>query len=388
MNAVSSEFDLSPLHLEIRDVARRFGTERVAPQAEALDREARFPYELVEEMGKLGFFGLTIPEKFGGSALGSLAYSLVVQEVAAADSGVAINITDQTLTASCILNFARETMKSEWLPPLASGEILGAFGLTEPDSGSDAGGLRTRAVLDGNQWVIDGAKQFITNAGTSLSKIIVLLARTGDREDGSPELSMLLVPLDARGVSVGRPYAKMGWRCSDTRPVSFDGVRIPASNLIGPRGDGLKQILMMLDGGRIGVASNAIGLAQACLDAARDYANLRHQFGRPLSAFQATQFKLADMATNIELARLVTHKAARLADAGLPHRLEASMAKLHATRTAKTAADEAVQIHGGNGFMDDYAVSRYWRTVKVLEIGEGTNEIQKLVIAREIGAAG
>lgn len=388
MNAVTSEFDLSPLHVEIRDVARRFARERVAPQAAALDREARFPYELVEEMAQLGFFGLTIPESHGGSALGSLAYSLVIEEVAAADSGVAINITDQSLTASCILNFADDAIRNEWLRPLAQGEILGAFGLTEPDSGSDAAGLRTRAVLDGDEWVIDGAKQFITNAGTRLTRLIVLLARTGEREDGTPELSMLLVPMDAKGVAVGEPYAKMGWRCSDTRPVSFDGVRIPAANLIGARGDGLRQMLKMLDGGRIGVASNGIGVARACLDAARDYANGRRQFGRPLSAFQATQFKLADMATNIELARLITHKAARLADAGLPHRLEASMAKLHATRTAKLAADEAVQIHGGNGFMDDYAVSRYWRTVKVLEIGEGTNEIQKLVIAREIGAAG
>jgi len=266
----------------------------------------------------------------------------VIEEDAAADSGVAINITDQTLTASCILNFADEAIKSEWLPPLARGDMLGAFSLTEPDAGSDAAGLRTRAILDGDHWVIDGAKQFITNAGTRLTKPIVLLARTGERDDGAPELSMLLVPMDAKGVSVGQPYAKMGWRCSDTRPVSFDGVRIPAENLIGPRGNGLKQMLTMLDGGRIGVASNAIGLARACLDAARDYANGRRQFGRPLSAFQATQFKLADMATNIELARLITHKAARLADAGLPHRLEASMAKLHATRTAKAAADEAV----------------------------------------------
>lgn len=386
--AVGADLDMSPLHAEIRDVARRFAVERVAPQAEELDREARFPYDLVEEMGRLGFFGLTIPEEFGGTGLGSLAYSLVIEEVAAAESGVAINITDQALTASCILNFAAEGLKTEWLPPMARGEVLGAFGLTEPGSGSDAGGLRTRAALDGGEWVIDGSKQFITNAGTRLTKLIVLLARTGDREDGSPELSMLLVPTDAVGVSVGDPYRKTGWRCSDTRPMFFDGVRIPASNLIGRRGDGLKQMLMMLDGGRIGVASNAIGVAQACLDASRDYANGRRQFGRPLAAFQATQFKLADMATGIELARLITRKAARLADAGLPHRLEASMAKLHATRTAKQAADEAVQIQGGNGFMDDSAVARYWRTVKVLEIGEGTNEIQKLIIAREIGAAG
>lgn len=382
--SVPSVDALSPEHEAIRDTAARFARGKVAPRAFELDRDAAFPYDLVREMGALGFFGLNVPTDYGGSNAGYLAYSLVIEEVAAADSGVCINITDQALTASGLVRFADEAMKRHWLPAMASGEILGAFGLTEPESGSDAGGLKTLARLQGEEWVITGNKQFITNAGTELTKLIVVLARTGER-DGKAELSMILVPMDARGIEVGPPYAKMGWRCSDTRPIRFDGCRVPRRNLVGVRGAGLKQMLQMLDGGRIGIASNGIGVARACFEAARDYATTRRQFGQPLAAFQAIQFKLADMATDIELARLITHKTARLADAGLPHRREAAMAKLHATRTAKTAADEAVQIHGGNGFMDEYAVSRYWRTVKALEIVEGTNEIQRLVIARELG---
>lgn len=363
----------------VREVARRFAASKVAPRAAELDATGAFPYDLVAEMGRLGFYGMLVREEHGGSGLGYLAYSAVVEEVAYAESGVSINITDQTLTASCIANFASQDLQKTWLPPMMAGDVLGAFGLTEPESGSDSGSLKTTARRDGDEWVVSGAKQFITNVGTDISRLIVVLART---ERGN---SMFLVPLDAAGVEIGKPYRKMGWRCSNTAPVSFDDVRIPAANLMGEEGRGLKGMLDMLNGGRIGVASNAIGLARSCLDVSVAYARERRQFGRPIGDFQATQFKLAEMATNVELARLITHKAAALADAGRPCATESSMAKLFATRAAKHAADEAVQIAGGGGFMEDHPASRMWRTVKVLEIGEGTNEIQRLLIARSLG---
>ncbi len=363
----------------VREVARKFSASRVAPRAADLDATGDFPYDLVAEMGQLGFYGMLVSEEHGGSGLGYRAYSAVVEEVAYAESGVSINITDQTLTASCIANFAGEELQKTWLPPMMTGEILGAFGLTEPESGSDSGSLKTTARRDGGDWIIDGSKQFITNVGTDISKVIVVLART---ELGN---SMFLVPLDAPGVQVGKPYRKMGWRCSNTAPVSFDGVRIPAANLMGEEGRGLKGMLDMLNGGRVGVASNAIGVARSCLDISVEYARERRQFGRPIGDFQATQFKLAEMATNLELSRLITHKAAMLADSGQPWATESSMAKFFATRSAKQAADEAVQIAGGGGFMEDHPASRMWRTVKVLEIGEGTNEIQRMLIARSLG---
>ena len=363
----------------VREVARKFSAAKVAPRATELDATGEFPYDLVAEMGQLGFFGMLVSEEHGGSGLGYMAYSAVVEEVAYAESGVSINITDQTLTASCIANFASKELQKEWLPPMMTGEVLGAFGLTEPESGSDSGSLKTTARRDGGDWVITGSKQFITNVGTDISKVIVVLART---ELGN---SMFLVPLDAPGVEIGKAYHKMGWRCSNTAPVSFDNVRIPAANLMGEEGRGLKGMLNMLNGGRIGVSSNAIGVARSCLDISVEYARERRQFGRPIGDFQVTQFKLAEMATNLELARLITHKAAALADAGLPCATESSMAKFFSTRSAKLAADEAVQIAGGNGFMEDHPASRLWRTVKVLEIGEGTNEIQRLLIARSLG---
>jgi len=363
----------------VRDVARKFSAAKVAPRATELDAAGEFPYDLVAEMGQLGFYGMLVSEEHGGSGLGYMAYSAVVEEVAYAESGVSINITDQTLTASCIANFASEKLQKEWLPPMMTGEILGAFGLTEPESGSDSGSLKTTARRDGGDWVISGSKQFITNVGTDISKVIVVLART---EQGN---SMFLVPLDSPGVEIGKAYNKMGWRCSNTAPVSFDNVRIPAANLMGEEGRGLKGMLNMLNGGRIGVSSNAIGVARSCLDISVEYARERRQFGRPIGDFQVTQFKLAEMATNLELARLITHKAAALADAGQPCATESSMAKFFSTRSAKLAADEAVQIAGGNGFMEDHPASRLWRTVKVLEIGEGTNEIQRLLIARSLG---
>lgn len=370
----------------IKSVAARFAREEVAPRAAELDRTGAFPYDLVRRMGELGFFGVLLPEQYEGTDLGFLAYAVIVEEIAAAESGVSINITDQVLTASCIKNFGDEEARRMWLPPMARGEILGAFGLTEPESGSDSGALRTTARLDGDEWVINGSKQFITNVGTDLSKVIVVLARA-EVNGHNAGTTMFLVPLDTKGIEIGAPYRKMGWRCSNTQPISFDGCRIPKKNMMGEQGRGLKGMLTMLNGGRIGVAANAIGIARSCLEFSIDYAQTRRQFGSPLANFQSIQFKIADMAMKVELSRLITHKAASLADSGQHCVKESSMAKLYATRSAKEAADEAVQIAGGSGFMEDHPASRYYRTVKVLEIGEGTNEIQHMLIARELGIA-
>ncbi len=376
--------DLSTDIEAVKSLAARFAKEEVAPRAADLDRTGAFPYDLVRRMGELGFFGVLLPECYDGTDLGFLAYAVIVEEIAAAESGVSINITDQVLTASCIKNFADEDARRTWLPPMARGEILGAFGLTEPESGSDSGALRTTARLEGDEWVINGSKQFITNVGTDLSKVIVVLARA-EVSGANSGTTMFLVPLDTKGIEIGKPYKKMGWRCSNTQPITFDGCRIPKRNLMGEPGRGLKGMLTMLNGGRIGVAANAVGIARACLDFSVEYSQTRRQFGSPIGSFQAIQFKVAEMATNVELSRLITHKAAKLADRGLPCAKESSMAKFFATRSAKEAADEAVQIAGGSGFMEDHPANRYWRTVKVLEIGEGTNEIQKMLIARELG---
>lgn len=373
------EEKLGPEIDTIRETARRFAADKVSPRASELDATGEFPYDLVAEMGQLGFFGMLMPEEYGGSGLGHLGYSAVLEEVAYGECGVAINITAQTLTAACIASYANEEIRGAWLPPMMRGEVLGAFALTEPEAGSDAGALRTQARREGGDWIIDGSKMLITNGGTDISKLIVLLART---ESGT---SMFFVPLDAPGVEIGKPYRKMGWRCSNTVPISFSSVRIPAANLMGEEGKGLKGMLAMLNGARIGIASNSVGMARCCLDISVEHAQGRKQFGRALGDFQVTQFKLAEMATNLELARLITHKAARLADAGLPCATEASMAKMFASRSVKTAADEAVQIAGGQGFLEEHTASRIWRTVKVLEIGEGTNEIQHMLIARSLG---
>jgi len=369
---------------EIKSIAARFAASEVAPRAVELDRTGAFPYDLVKKMGELGFFGVLLPEVHAGSGLGYLAYAVIIEEIAAAESGVAINITDQVLTASCIAKYGDEEARRTWLPPLARGEILGAFGLTESESGSDSGALRTTARLDGDEWVINGSKQFITNVGTKISKLIVVLARA-EVNGKNVGTTMFLVPLDTKGIEIGAAYQKMGWRCSNTQPISFDGCRIPKKNMMGELGGGLKGMLTMLNGGRIGIAAHGVGIARACLDFSIDYAKTRRQFGSPLASFQAIQFKIAEMATKVELSRLITHKAANMADSGQHCAKEASMAKFFASRSAKEAADEAVQIAGGNGFMEEHPASRYWRTVKVLEIGEGTNEIQRLLIARELG---
>jgi alkylation response protein AidB-like acyl-CoA dehydrogenase len=376
------DFDLDAEHELIRRTVRDFAEQRVAPVAEELDRTKSFPYEIVRELGSLGLMGIPFPQEVGGGGGDSLAYAIAIEELARVDSSVAITVCAHTsLGTQPIYVFGSDEQRAEWLPRLCSGSVLGAFGLTEPEAGSDAGNTRTRARLDGGEWVIDGAKQFITNAGTDISGLVCITARTGD-----DEISNLIVPNGTPGYSVGEPYRKMGWNASDTRPLTFDGARVPSSALLGERGAGLKQFLHVLDIGRIGVAAMGVGLAQGALDESLAYARERRAFGQPIARFQAIAIKLADMATEIEAARLLTYRAACLKDLGRPFTLAAAQAKLKTGRVAVRAAEEAVQIHGGYGYIEEFPVCRFYRDAKILTIGEGTDEIQQLVIARALGA--
>jgi short/branched chain acyl-CoA dehydrogenase len=376
------DFDLSPDHELIRRTVRDFAEQEVAPVAEELDREKRFPYEIVAKLGELGLMGIPFPEEYGGAGADSLAYALAVEELTRVDSSVAITLCAHTsLGTQPIYLFGSEEQKREWLPQLTSGAKLGAFGLTEPEAGSDAGNTRTRARLEDGEWVIDGAKQFITNAGTDISAVVCITAKTGD-----DEISNLIVPNGTPGYEQGTPYRKMGWNASDTRPLSFDGARVPEGQLLGARGAGFKQFLHVLDIGRIGVAAMGVGLAQGALDQALAYAKQRRAFGKPIAKFQAIQIKLADMATEIEAARLLVYKAAREKDAGRNFSLTAAQAKLKTGRLAVRCSEEAVQIHGGYGYIEEYPVCRFYRDAKILTIGEGTDEVQQMVIARALGA--
>ncbi len=374
-------FDLSAEHELLRDTVRQFALERVAPLAAELDREKRFPYELVAELGELGLMGMTIPEEYGGGGTDTVSYAIAVEELARVDSSVAITVAaHHSLGTLPLYRFGTEEQKRTWLPDLASGRRLAAFGLTEPDAGSDAGATRTRARLEHGEWVIDGAKIFITNAGTDITACVIITARTGD-----DEISALIVPNGTPGYGISPPMQKLGWRASDTRELSFQGARVPAENLLGPRGAGLRQFLEILDGGRISVAAMAVGLAQGCYDLASSYARERHQFGRPIGSFQAVQQKLVDMATELEAARLLVYRAAWEKDEGRDFARTAAMAKLYSGEISHRAASWALQIHGGYGFMDEHPVSRFYRDQKILEIGEGTNEVQRMVIARHLG---
>jgi short-chain 2-methylacyl-CoA dehydrogenase len=375
------DFDLSDEQQDIRRLVRDFADGEVRPVAEELDRTKSFPYEIVEKLGKLGLMGIPYPQEYGGGGADNLSYALAIEELARVDSSVAITVAAHTSLGTWpVYQFGSEQLKREWLPLLCSGERLGAFGLTEPEAGSDAGNTRTRATLDGGEWVIDGAKQFITNSGTDISGFVTITARTGDGE-----VSNILVPNGTPGYEVGEAYRKMGWNASDTRPLSFEGCRVPEENLVGPRGQGFKQFLQTLDGGRIGVSAMGVGLAQGSLDEALAYAKERVAFGQSISKYQAIQAKLADMATEIEAARLLTYKAAREKDAGRSFSLTAAQAKLKTGRLAVRAAEEAVQIHGGYGYIEEYPVCRFYRDAKILTIGEGTDEIQQMVIARALG---
>src|ERR687883_581357 len=374
-------FDLSDDHRLIQETVRDFARNEVRPVAEELDREKRFPYEIVRKLGDLGLMGMPFPQEYGGGGTDNVSYAIAVEELTRVDSSVAITMAAHTSLGTWpVYRFGTDQQKAELLPDLCSGRKLGAFGLTEPEAGSDAGNVRTTAKLEDGEWVIDGAKQFITNAGTDISGHVAITARTG-----ADEISNLIVENGTPGYSQGEPYRKMGWNASDTRPLTFEDCLVPEENLLGPRGSGFKQFLHILDIGRIGVAAMGVGLAQGALDQALAYAKERKAFGRPISKFQAIQAKLADMATEIEAARLLTYKAAWLKDQGRDFTLTAAQAKLKTGRLAVRATEEAVQVHGGYGYIEEYPVCRFYRDAKILTIGEGTDEVQQMVIARQLG---
>jgi short/branched chain acyl-CoA dehydrogenase len=373
--------DLSHEHELVRDTVRDFARKKVAPVAEELDREHRFPYELVAELAELGLMGMTISEEYGGAGADTVSYAIAIEELTRVDSSVAITVAaHHSLGTLPIYYYGSEQQKQQWLPDLASGRKLAAFGLTEPGAGSDAGATRTRAELRDGSWVINGSKIFITNAGTDISACVTITALTGDGE-----VSNLIVPNGTAGYEISAPMRKLGWRASDTRELSFRDCAVPEENLLGERGRGFHQFLEILDGGRISVAAMGVGLAQGAYDLAYAYAKEREQFGRPIADFQAVQFKLADMATEIEAGRALTYKAAWLKDQGRSFAKEAAMAKLYTGELSHRVANWALQIHGGYGYMEEFAISRFYRDQKILEIGEGTNEVQRMVIAKHLG---
>jgi short-chain 2-methylacyl-CoA dehydrogenase len=374
-------FDLGQEHELVRQTVRDFATQRIAPVAEELDRNELFPYDLVAELAELGLMGMTIPEEYGGAGADTLSYAIAVEELTRVDSSVAITVAaHHSLGTLPIYYFGTEEQRREWLPELASGRRLAAFGLTEPSAGSDAGATRTTAELRDGRWIVNGAKIFITNAGTDISACVTITARTGD-----DEISNIIVPNGTPGYEISKPMHKLGWHASDTRELSFEDCSVPEGNLLGPRGEGLHQFLEILDGGRISVAAMGVGLAQGAYDLAYAYAQERQQFGQPISKFQAVQFRLADMATEIEAGRGLVYRAAWLKDQGRDFALAAAQAKLYTGELSNRVVNSALQIHGGYGYMDEYAISRFYRDQKILEIGEGTNEVQRMVIARHLG---
>jgi short/branched chain acyl-CoA dehydrogenase len=379
------DFELSDEQRLLRDTVRDFARGEVAPAAEELDRTKRFPYELVAKMGELGLMGIPFPEEYGGGGADTLSYALAVEELTRVDSSVAITMAAHTSLGTSPINmFGTDEQRSDWLPDLCAGRRLASFGLTEPEAGSDAANTTTTARLEDGEWVIDGAKQFITNAGTEISGCVTVTATTGSG-NGPREISNLIVPSGTPGYEPGEPYRKMGWNASDTRPLSFTGCRVPEGNLLGPRGAGFRQFMQVLDGGRIAVAAMGVGLAQGALDEALAYAKERRAFGRPISSFQAIQTKIADLSAEIEAARLLVYRAALLKDRGKPFTLTAAQAKLITGRLAVRATEEAVQIHGGYGYIEEYPVCRFYRDAKILTIGEGTDEVMQMVIARQLG---
>jgi alkylation response protein AidB-like acyl-CoA dehydrogenase len=382
------DFELTSDQQLLRDTVRDFARAEIAPIAERLDRDHEFPYEVVRKLSELDLMGIPFPEQYGGAGGSTAEYALVVEELTRVDSSVAITLCAHTsLGTQPLYLFGSEEQKQRYMPRLCSGEILGAFGLTEPEAGSDAGNTQTRARLQDGDWVINGAKQFITNAGTDISGLVVITAVTGEGEgERRREISNILVENGTAGYEPGPQYRKMGWHASDTRPLSFVDCHVPEENLVGPRGRGLQQFFHVLDIGRIGVAAMGVGLAQGALDEALAYAKERKAFGKSISSFQTIQAKLANLATEIEACRLLVQKAAWLKDEGRNFSLVAAQAKLKSGRLAVHAADEAVQIHGGYGYIEEYPVARFYRDAKILTIGEGTDEIQELVIARALGA--
>lgn len=385
---MSLDHRLSSEHEELRRTVEEFAQKVVAPKIGEFYERHEFPYEIVRQMGEMGLFGLPFPEEYGGMGGDYLALCLALEELARVDSSVAITLeAGVSLGAMPVFRFGSEEQKREWLPRLCSGEMLGAFGLTEPDCGSDAGGTRTTAVRDEKtgEWVINGTKCFITNSGTDITGLVTVTAVTGRKDDGSPLISTIIVPSGTPGFTVAAPYSKVGWNASDTRELSFADVRVPESNLLGEEGRGYAQFLRILDEGRIAISALGTGLAQGCVDESVAYANTRHAFGRPIGSNQALQFKLADMEMRAHTARVAWRDAASRLLLGEPFKKQAALAKLYSSEIAVTNAREATQIHGGYGFMNEYPVARMWRDSKILEIGEGTSEVQRMLVARELG---
>ncbi|MDQ4024679.1 MAG: acyl-CoA dehydrogenase family protein [Actinomycetota bacterium] len=378
-------FDLSPEQQEFQRTMRSFVDDAIRPNAERWDHEHELPMDAVKQMAELGLFGLPFPEEYGGSGADFLTLCLAIEELARVDSSLAITLEAAVgLGAMPIWHFGTEEQKRQWLPPLATGEALAGFGLTEPGGGSDAGATRTTARLEGGEWVINGSKSFITNSGTPITSFVTVTAVTGESH-GHKEISAIVVPNDTPGFEVGKPYRKMGWWHSDTHELSFADCRVPEENLLGGLGHGFRNFLKILDDGRIAIAALAVGLAQGCLDESIKYANERTAFGAPIGSFQGLQFKIADMALKTELARTAYHKAAWLKEQGRPYKKEAAMAKLYASTIAVDVARDAVQVHGGYGYIEEFPVCRHFRDSKILEIGEGTSEVMRILIARDLG---
>jgi short/branched chain acyl-CoA dehydrogenase len=383
------DLDLPDETQEFRSVVRQFAEEVVAPRAEEMDRQAELPMDVVKQMGELGLFGLPFPEEYGGQGSDFLTLCVAIEELARVDSSIAITLEAAVgLGAMPIFEFGTEEQKRRWLVPMARGEILGAFGLTEPGGGSDAGATKTTASLDGGEWVINGSKAFITNSGTPITGLVTITAVTGEEAGGRKEISAIIVPSDTAGLEVGPSYRKMGWHASDTHEIAFNDCRVPEDHLLGERGQGYAQFLRILDDGRIAIASLAVGLMQGCLEQSVKYATERQAFGRPIAGFQAMHFKIADMKVAVDNARMATYRAAWLKQQGRPYKAEAAAAKLYASEMAVSVAREAVQVHGGYGFMEEFPVARFYRDSKVLEIGEGTSEVMRILIARELGLPG
>ena len=383
------DFDLTPEQEEFRRTVRTFAEEVIAPRAEEMDRAEELSLDIVKQMGGLGLFGLPFPEEYGGQGADFLTLCIAIEEIARVDSSMAITLEAAVgLGATPIYLYGTERQKKEWLVPMCRGEALGAFGLTEPGGGTDAEATRTTARLEDGEWIINGTKAFITNSGTPITSVVTITAVTGKNDDGSTIVSAIVVPTDTPGFRVSKSYRKVGWRASDTHEISFHDCRVPEENLLGDRERGFAQFLRTLDDGRIAIAALGVGLAQGCLDESLKYATEREAFGRPIGAYQGIQFKIADMKVAVDTARLAVYRAAWLRDRDRPYKAEASLAKLYATEIAVTAAREALQIHGAYGYMEEFPVARFYRDAKVLEIGEGTSELQRILIARDLGLPG
>ncbi|MGD8521253.1 MAG: acyl-CoA dehydrogenase family protein [Desulfobacterales bacterium] len=381
------DYSLSTEQEILRESVRSFAENEIKPVAQELDEKEEFSYETMLKMAELGLFGIFVSEEYGGQAMDYVSYIIAVEEIARVDGSHAATVAaENSLGIGPLYYFGNEEQKKKYLPKLCSGEALWGFGLTEPNAGSDAANSSTTAVLDGNEWVINGSKIFITNAATDITSGVTVLARTGVRDDNKPELSCIIVETDTPGFTAREMHDKMMWRASNTSELYFEDCRVPKENLLGPRGQGFHQMMQTLDGGRLSIGAMGLGGAQGCFDMAIKYTNEREQFGRPIATFQASAFKLADMAMEIECARLLLYKACWLRDNGKPFSKEAAMAKLYCSEVMYRCANHAVQLHGGYGLMKDYDVERFYRDQKLLEIGEGTSEVQRIVIARHIGA--